>query len=110
MRTSLLACHVPKAAVSRCSKPSLDHLVSAREQPRRNFKPERLRGLEIDHKLEFGRLLHRQVVGLLALQNPVNVAGRLPGMVGGGCAMEHPPAAIDEEPKCVGSRKAMPRR
>src|ERR1700730_8499843 len=106
MRTSLLACHVPKAAVSRCSKPSLDHLVSAREQPRRNFKPERLRGLEIDHKLEFGRLLHRQVSVLLAFKSPFTVAASLPKMVGGFCAIEHHPAAIDEEPKCVGSRKA----
>jgi hypothetical protein len=36
-----------------------DHLVGAREQHGWNFEPKRLRCLEIDHKLEFGRLLYR---------------------------------------------------
>ena len=36
---------------------------------------ERLSGFEIDHELELGRLLHRQVGGLSAPENFVNVAG-----------------------------------
>ena len=38
---------------------------------------ERLGGLEVDHQLELGRLLHRQVGGLLALED----ASRAPGAV-----------------------------
>jgi hypothetical protein len=37
------------------------HLVSEREQRRRDFEAERFCGFEIDHELEFGRLHDRQV-------------------------------------------------
>jgi hypothetical protein len=36
-----------------------DHLVSTRKQRRRDFEPNRARGFEIDHELEFRRLLYR---------------------------------------------------
>ena len=35
---------------------------------------ERLRGLEVDHQLELGRRLHRQVARLLALEDAVDIA------------------------------------
>ena len=38
-----------------------DHLVGAGQQCQRNFKAKRLRGLNVDHKLEFGWLLNRKV-------------------------------------------------
>jgi len=63
-RHYLDVCFVPKAAVSRCSKdpvskPRLfDHLVSGREQRRRNGQTKRFRGLEIEYELELGRLFH----------------------------------------------------
>jgi hypothetical protein len=37
-------------------------------QCQRHLGPERLRCLEVDDKLEFGRLLHRQVAGFLPLR------------------------------------------
>jgi hypothetical protein len=39
----------------------LDHLVGPQQQRVRNCEPERLGGLEIDHKLEARRLKHRQI-------------------------------------------------
>ena len=39
--------------------PLFDHLVGALLEEQRHFKPERLRGLEIDHYLELNRHLHR---------------------------------------------------
>src|SRR5437764_7204456 len=46
---------------ARSLSPLLDHLVGAREQRLRNRQSERLRGLEVDRQLEFGRLLNRQI-------------------------------------------------
>src|SRR5262249_50521808 len=52
----------------------LDHLVGGAEQCGRNGEAERVCGLEIDDKLEFGRLLDGQIAGIGALKNSVDVA------------------------------------
>ena len=59
---------VPKGDVSTCSKiaPSLDHLVGEAEQRCRNCQSEGPGGFEIDHELDFGGLLHRQIGWFLA--------------------------------------------
>ena len=46
------------------SMKSLYNLVRPQQQGRRDRQTEQLRGLEIDHQLEFGRLLYGQIGGL----------------------------------------------
>jgi integrase len=57
--------------------PLLDHLVGALLEEPRHVDPERLRRLEIDHELDLGRLLDRDVGGPSALKDAVDVAGKL---------------------------------
>ena len=57
---------------------------------------ERLGGLEVDDQLELGRLHHRQVGGLFALENPADVDAGLAissGMIG---SVAHQAAGIGE--------------
>ena len=42
---------------------------------------ERLCSLEVEHRLVLGRRLHRQVGGLLALEDAIDIAGRTPELV-----------------------------
>src|SRR5712691_4696792 len=57
------------------TRASFDHLVGKREQRRRQFETKRPGGSQVDHELVFGRLLERQLAGLLAAENAVDVAG-----------------------------------
>src|SRR6267142_3243301 len=57
----------------RWSSTLLDHLVSPLEQRLGDRQPERLRGLQVDHQLELRRLLDRQIRGLRASKDPVDV-------------------------------------
>ena len=49
-----------------------DYLVRAGEQRRRHVEAERLRGGQIDYKIEFGRLFDGDVCGLRPTQNLVD--------------------------------------
>jgi hypothetical protein len=48
---------------------SVDYLVGARKQRRRDCQAERLCSPEIDDKLELRRLLDRQIGGFFAVKN-----------------------------------------
>ncbi len=47
----------------------------------RHVDAESLRGLEIDHQLEPGRRLHRQVARFLTPEDAVDIRCRLPGLL-----------------------------
>ena len=55
------------------SSRSFDHLVGALLENPRHVEAERLCGLEVDHQLVLCRRLHRQVGGLLALEDNLTV-------------------------------------
>jgi hypothetical protein len=55
----------------------LDHRVGAREERRRHGEAERPGGLQVDDDIEFGRLQHRQVGGLGALEDSTGVGADL---------------------------------
>src|SRR5215472_4406254 len=57
---------------------SFDHLVGAGDQRWWQVEAERLGCLEIDRQLDPGRELDRQISGLGALENPVDIAGPTP--------------------------------
>ena len=61
-------------------KTLFDHLVGARKQRRRHSKAERLGGLQVDHQFVFGRCLHRQVSGLLAFKDAIDVTSSFAGV------------------------------
>jgi hypothetical protein len=57
---------------------SFNHLVGTGEQRRRNIEAKCLCGFQIDHQLVFGWCLNWQVGRLLALEDAIDVAGRVP--------------------------------
>ena len=72
---------VPSADLSRCSKvrepkPGLfDYLVGTQQERLGDRNAERLRGSEVDDKIEFNCLFHWKIRRFRAVQNPINVAG-----------------------------------
>src|SRR6266481_8357677 len=65
------------------STPSLDHLLGAGKQYPRDHEAESLRRLEIDHKLEFRRCLHRKIRRFGAAENAAHVLRCAPELVYG---------------------------
>src|SRR5437660_10295383 len=71
------------------STPSLDHLLGAGKQYPRDHDIESFRRLEIDHKLEFGRCLHRKIGRCSAAENAAHVLRCAPELVYGIHAVRH---------------------
>ena len=72
-----------------------DHLVSARKQGVWYVEADRLGCLQVDHQLELGRVLDRQLSRLLALQNAIDVPPGAPVEVDVVDAVGRQPAADD---------------
>jgi hypothetical protein len=68
----------------------LDHLLGAGKQYPRDHEAESLRRLEIDHKLEFRRCLHRKIRRLGAAQNAAHILRCAPELVYGMHAVRIP--------------------
>ncbi len=60
--------------------PLFNHLIRPLQERLRDRQADRLRGLEVDHQLELGGLLNREIGGLSALENFNYIC---PQMVGG---------------------------
>src|SRR5579863_9949251 len=71
----------PNSSNKRKRQALFDHFVRAGENGRRDVKTELLRGPEVDHQLVLGWRLHRQICGLLALEDAIDVTGRAPVLV-----------------------------
>ncbi len=53
--------------------PLFDHLIGAQKDRRRERDAEGLGSFEVDYQLIFGRLLDRQIGGLLALEDAADI-------------------------------------
>jgi hypothetical protein len=60
----------------------LDDLLGTGKKRARHRQAKRLCGSQVDHHLEPGRRLDRQLVGSCALEDPVNVSGGTPVQIG----------------------------
>jgi hypothetical protein len=97
--------HAPQQTAS-----LFDHLVSESKRFRWNFEAERLGGRKIDDKIEFGRLLDRDISRLRTTENLVNVVARTPPHVRKVWSVGHQDARFDMLPNAVHRRQSRAQR
>src|SRR5262245_9300247 len=100
----------PLWANSRHWSHSLYNLVGAGEQRWRQRKAECLCRLEVDHQLELGWRLHREVGRLFALEDAVDVGGGTPVGVGSVRAVRDQSAIGNENAKRIDGRQPVASR
>ena len=71
---------------------SLDHSIRSRQNIRWNGQTDLLGGFQIDHELELGWLLYRQVARPGTFEKLIHVRGGSPKQVGNAHAIAHKPA------------------
>src|SRR5215207_2832930 len=89
---------------------SFDHLIRAGEERGRDAQAEGLRGPEVDGQLELSWLFHRQLAGLLTLENLVDEAGEPEIKVGIVHRVRDQSPALDELAGRINDRQAVARR
>jgi hypothetical protein len=94
----------------RIAKVLFDPLVGDRQHTRRHFDAERLCGLEVEHKVKFGRLHHRQIGGLDALEDLPGIDTDLMIRVREVGAVAHQPAGFDQMTVVIGCWNLVARR
>src|SRR5712692_5574551 len=91
------------------SKSLFDHLVGPGRQTRRNFKTERLGGLQVDHEFELGRPHERQLGDLGALEQAAGINAYLVITFGKVGPVAHETASFGKLTKFVDGRNCMTR-
>jgi len=89
---------------------SLDHLIGGRQQRFRDGEPERFGGLEVDDKLNFCGLLHRQIGRFVAFENAPGIYANLVVVISDAAAIAHQAAGQGELAVCVDRGQRMASR
>src|SRR5258708_35278394 len=89
----------------RTSRPLFDPFVGAGEQLRGHCQTKPLGCLETNYQLEFGGLLDGEVSWFRAMENPVNIVGRTPVLIGDVGSIGHQTARLDVLTKAVHRRQ-----
>src|SRR6516225_2026511 len=89
---------------------SLDHLVGASKQRRRNLVTERLCGRKVYDEIELSRLLDRDISRLRAAQNLVDMVSGASIHVREVCSIGHQTSHFDPFPELVHRRQSRGQR
>jgi hypothetical protein len=104
------SCQEPTYAAQQNVQNLLDHLVGCREKRRRHLKADRLGSLQVDHQLVFGRRLHREIGGLLTLEDAIDISRRAAVLVEKIRPVGDQPAGGDHEASEIDRGQLVPAR